>query len=216
MSERVEVRPPQLATLHFGQYEIAVRADDQLSGLVAHDPPGTSADLGRPGRAPGPGTTHERQRSDAAAGPSALRIRTTGATSAPASAPCARAASAPSSAAAAASRCFIGLELHPLPIDGGLEPEADRRRVQVAELEILPPQPEQLTLARADHRRKPEQRAPRLRRRCDRLSQLAAREDAPLRRRADPRPLALLELGERVVAAPRAMPDARSPILSHF
>ena len=85
---------------------------------------------------------------DAAAGPSGRRTRTTAATSVPACVPCAPAASAPPSAGAEASPSLLRLQLDAHAVAIGQETETNRRGVEIAQVEVLPPQPEQLALTR--------------------------------------------------------------------
>jgi hypothetical protein len=101
---------------------------------------------------------------------------------------------------------LLGLQRHPLAVTPHLMGEANRRPVQHAELDVFPPQPEQLALATAHDAREPEQRPPRFRRCREHLRQLSADVDSALRRCAGLRPLACFQLGERIVAAPRAVP----------
>ncbi len=168
VTERVEVRQPQLAPLDVARNERAV-ARRRPAGR-ARRCSNSSGNVGRPSGRRGHAPARGRARAGRCAGPSgrpsACRTRTTLAASAPACAPCAQAASAPSSAAAATSPCSPRSSARPARRrDRPGSRSGSSPRSRSPQLEVLPPQPEQLALAAADDAREPEQRRPRLRRR---------------------------------------------------
>src|SRR4051812_5026209 len=101
---------------------------------------------------------------------------------------------------------LVCLQPAPPPLPVHLMREPDRRGVDVAQLEVLPPETQQLALARTDYAGEPKQRRPRLRGRQERLCQPIALIDPPLRRATHLRTLTGLQQLERTFAAPPAVP----------